>query len=339
MRKASPCLDEGRTPHEGSMKEDELSIRDILHRHLSDAGFFSINYLDKALLLGTIENCNVPKAIQAKYSIHLAASAVVVSLRYSEGLYEIPSWASECARNPMLEIGRFARANWYGELMARLKESVDATIAEAKAAGSALPPANHWQRLVNSGIPEKALAEKSGAGRIGKNQILIADATLIGSCIHHSSAVVLGVLLCPVDLGGSEHAKPKDICGSCTRCIDACPTKALGTRDVFGYSRIDCIQHWTSTEGPIPEKVEKAFGKRLYGCDACLRVCPHFHVDAEATTSLGRLGPGLPASYVLGTTDTQMKKDFTGTALDRAWMSKQAFRRNAALALGVKNGC
>ncbi len=285
-----------------------------------------------------MDACQVSDQTREKYSLDDAASAIMVALRYSEGLFELPSWAGETIPGTMLEIGRFARANWYGELKRRLKKSVDATISEAATAGICLPPAVRWQRLVNSGLPEKELAERSGIGRIGKNRILIATAVQRDSTIRYSSAVVLGILLCPVELGAASLMNPGDLCGTCIKCIDACPTKALGSSNAPCYSRLDCIQHWTSTEGRLPGKVETAFGARLYGCDHCLKACPHFHVDPEATTSLGRLGPGLPAGYVIDATDARMKKDFAGTALDRAWMSKEAFRRNARLATGVKSG-
>jgi len=316
------------------MPDERIFLRELLCRHLLDAGFFSVAFLDRESLAGVMDDCKVAMHTRAKYSLHEAASAIVVALRYSEGLFEMPAWAGSADSGTMLEIGRFARANWYAELKQRLKKSVDAAIAEARDAGMTLPPSARWQRLVNSGLPEKALAERSGAGRIGKNRILIADAARPFASIGHSSAVVLGILLCPVDIGAESAMTPADLCGNCTKCIDACPTKALGSREDPIYSRLDCIQHWTSTEGNLPGNVGKAFGARLYGCDICLEACPHFHVDPEATTSLGRLGPGLPAEYLLAASDDWIRKDFAGTALDRTWMSREAFRRNARLAAG-----
>ncbi len=320
------------------MPDDRIFIRELLSRHLLDAGFFSVAFLDRESFADVMDDCKVEIHTRAKYSLHEAASAVVVALRYSEGLFEMPDWAGSAGSGTMLEIGRFARANWYAELKQRLKKSVDAVIAEAGAAGIILPPSARWQRLVNSGLPEKALAERSGAGRIGMNRILIADAAQAFAKIRHSSAVVLGILLCPVDIGAEPANTPAGLCGNCSRCIDACPTKALGSRKAPSYSRLDCIQHWTSTEGILPENVGKTFGSRLYGCDICLEACPHFRVDPEAATSLGRLGPGLPAEYLLAASDDRIRKDFAGTALDRAWMSMAAFRRNARLAAGEKNG-
>jgi epoxyqueuosine reductase len=315
----------------------QATLREILGRHLEDAGFFTITGLSRKGLAETMDACGVSEIIRQKYALDEAVSAVVVSLRYSEGGFGMPSWAGAEDGGPLLGIGRFARANWYAELKERLLKAVEATIAEAAGEGLALPSARHWHRLVNSGLPEKALAVNSGAGRIGKNRILIARATSPGSAVSFSSAVVLGLLICPVDIGIEEGASLPDLCGNCSKCVDACPTGALGSPDRPGFSRLSCIQHWTTEAGKLPDHVGKVFGCRLYGCDACLEACPHFRLDPYAATTLGRIGPVLPARYILEAGDAGMKRDFGGTVLDRAWMSKDAFRRNARLALGAAN--
>lgn len=319
------------------MKADDNTIWDILGRRLSLAGFFTAACLSRTSLLETIEKCEISEALRKKYDLDSAASAVVVGLRYSEGDFSMPSWANGDNNDPQLGIGRFARANWYKELAMRLKRAVEETCAEAASSGMVLPSPKKWHRLVNSGLPEKAFAVKSGAGRIGKNQIVIARASRPGSEVQYSSAVVLGVLLCPVDIGGNELDSVADLCGNCSKCISACPTGALGALDHPAYSRLDCLQHWTSTQGVLPRKVETAFGARLYGCDVCLEACPHFHLDPSASTQFGPLGRSLPARYLLEASDAQLKADFAGTALDREWMSKEAFRRNARLVLGAKD--
>ena len=321
-----------------SMKSGQTPIREILGRHIKGAGFFTITGLSRSGLIETMDACGVSETIRQKYALDEAMSAVVVCLRYSEGDFAMPPWATADFAGPGLRLGRFARANWYAELAERLKRAVEETIAEAASEGQALPSARHWHRLVNSGLPEKALAAKSGAGRIGKNQILIARATSPGSAVRYSSAVVLGILLCPIDVGVEDAEKAPNLCGNCAKCIAACPTQALGSARQPGYSRLSCIQHWTTEEGKLPEQVERVFGCRLYGCDACLEACPYFLLDSSAATSMGRIGPILPARYILKASDIELKRDFLGTALDRGWMSKDAFRRNARLALGEKNG-
>ena len=281
-----------------------------------------------------------------KYDIDTTKSVIVTALRYGEGLFPLPAWAARSggepgakgtdvdrASRPMLQIGRFARANWYMELSGRMKEAVAGAIGESAGGGIPLPPPKEWRRLVNSGLPEKQLAVETGLGWMGKNGILIARRKTgsPGRGALYSSAVVLGLILCPIDLGGETDEPVKESCGDCRFCVEACPTGALGDSP-SRYERNLCIQHWTALDGEPPEAVHSSWGARLYGCDSCLEACPHFRTDTEATTGKGLLGPALPAEYFLSADDATIRRDLSGTALDRAWMSIEAFRRNARAA-------
>ena len=86
----------------------------------------------------------------------------------------------------------------------------------------------------------------------------------------HGSWVVLGTLVTEAELDATlpVHAG----CGSCTRCIDACPTDALDEPGVLDATR--CLSYWTQTAGELPEDVMEALGDRVYGCDICQDVCP-----------------------------------------------------------------
>jgi epoxyqueuosine reductase len=109
---------------------------------------------------------------------------------------------------------------------------------------------------------DRAGAERSGVGFIGKNTMLITRT--------HGSWVVLGTLITDVEL---EPTAPLDAgCGSCTLCIDACPTGALDEPGVLHSTR--CLAYWTQTAGEIPEDVMDALEDRVYGCDICQDVCP-----------------------------------------------------------------
>ena len=329
-------------------------IRSLLAANLAAQGFYSIAFLPRQALMEALEAEALPEAVRRRYGIEAVGSLAVVAFRYGNGEYPPPAWAVRSGgdKATSLRIARFARANWYQEISRRMASAVAEAIAQAADRGIELPPLKRWHRLVNSGLPEKALALKSGLGWAGKNTIVIAaknaetailpEAKEKGTEPAFSSAVLLGLLLCPEDTG-SEIVEPAvNRCGECRRCVDACPTGALGRRSsdaeiqpgrASDFDRPRCIQHWTSIDGEPPAIVRSAMRGILYGCDSCLEACPFFIPDPEAFSGIGRLGPALPASCFLEAADTELRRDLAGSVIDRAWMSMEAFRRNARLAI------
>jgi epoxyqueuosine reductase len=112
---------------------------------------------------------------------------------------------------------------------------------------------------------DRAGAERSGVGFIGKNTMLITRT--------HGSWVVLGTLVTDVVL---EPTTPPVApgCGSCTLCIDACPTDALRGDEPGVLDATRCLSYWTQTAGEMPDDVMDALDDRVYGCDICQDVCP-----------------------------------------------------------------
>lgn len=325
-------------------------IRRLLSGNLAAAGFYGHGFLSGEAFGGLLDRMEVPAEVRRRYaggsteSAAGAASVAVVALRYGEGEFESEFGA---AGGASVRLARFARANWYRELSSRLRTAVEATIAQAAQEGLALPPAKAWHRLVNSGLPEKPAAVAAGLGWLGRNGILAAAKGEGQPGPAFSSAAVLGLLLCPVDLDPPAAEPLAQRCGSCRRCIDACPAGAFELSDEVGgapgggaraYRRERCIQHWTAKAGELPARIEAALDGRLYGCDSCLEACPYFLTDKDAVTSLGRLGSPLSAARILELDDAALRHALAGTALDRSWMSLDAFRRNARLALG-RSGC
>jgi epoxyqueuosine reductase QueG len=320
-------------------------IRRLLSGNLTAAGFYGHGFLSGEAFGGLLDRMEVPAEVRRRYAggraerAAGAAGVAVVALRYGEG--EFGSEA-DAAGGVSVRLARFARANWYAELSTRLRTAVEATIAQAAQVGSVLPPAKAWHRLVNSGLPEKPAAVAAGLGWLGRNGILAAAKGEGVTGPDFSSAVVLGLLLCPIDLEPPAAEPLARRCGRCRRCVDACPTGALELPDEAGgapgggthaYRRERCIQHWTAKAGELPARIEAALDGRLYGCDSCLEACPYFLTDRDAGTPLGRLGPELPAARILESDDAALRRALAGTALDRSWMSLDAFRRNARLAL------
>ena len=332
-------------------------LRERFEDELLALGVYGFAFLTRQSFLDALAERKVPEPMMSKYDALKIKSVIVTALRYGEGNYTPPEWAT--FRNEefpgrgggspsglptaKVRIARFARAHWYKELSERMRVAVERTIEASAARGIPLPPAKTWHRLVNSGLPEKPLAEKAGLGWIGKNGIVIASSARgrAEGAPAHCSAVVLGLLLCPVEIEARPPrllapASARGQCGDCARCVDACPTGALG-QGGGRYERERCIQHWTAIEGELPAEVEASWDNRLYGCDSCLEACPYFIPDPRASTDIGRLGPDLPAAYFLENDDGRIRRDLSATALGMGWMSIAAFRRNALMAIEGKN--
>jgi epoxyqueuosine reductase len=105
-------------------------------------------------------------------------------------------------------------------------------------------------------------AARAGIGFYGKNTLLITR--------KHGSWVVLGTLVTDLEI---EPSAPLGLdCGTCTLCIEACPTGALDEPGVVDSTK--CLSYWTQAPRPIPEPYRKELGAQVYGCDICQDVCP-----------------------------------------------------------------
>jgi epoxyqueuosine reductase len=117
-------------------------------------------------------------------------------------------------------------------------------------------------------IHERAAAKYAGLGWLGKNTLLINQ--------QRGSWFFLGVILTSLPLAptlGPSEAPPADRCGSCTRCLEACPTQAITEPYVLDASR--CISYLTiELRGSIPEPLREPMGRHIFGCDICQDVCP-----------------------------------------------------------------
>jgi epoxyqueuosine reductase len=159
----------------------------------------------------------------------------------------------EPAPPPRRGEGRLPRYTW-SDSYAELREKLDAL-------GRAL--GGRYRVLVDANQHvDREGAARSGVGFYGKNTMLITR--------RFGSWVVLGTLVTTVEL---ESTPPLDAdCGSCTLCIDACPTDALDEPGVLDATR--CLSYWTQSSDPFPEEHREALGDRVYGCDICQDVCP-----------------------------------------------------------------
>ena len=171
-------------------------------------------------------------------------------------------------------------------------------------------------------VLERSLARLAGLGWIGKNTCLINQ--------QQGSWFFLGEVIWSLDL--AADAAPPDRCGTCTRCIDACPTAALAPRD--GRFELDarlCIAYLNiELKGPVPEELRTPMGRHLFGCDICQDVCPWNRRAAALPAFDAEIDP--PLERMAALTREEFSALFAGTPVERT--RYQGFLRNVCIAMG-----
>lgn len=168
---------------------------------------------------------------------------------------------------------------------------------------------------------EKPIAAAAGLGWQGKSTILIEP--------KRGTWSFLANIVTTLDLPADTPAK--DRCGSCTRCIDACPTGAIHAP--YQLDATKCISYLTiEHDGPIPLEYREAIGDRIYGCDTCLDVCP-WNKWATPTVEAKFLPRELPAlRELLLWDDTTFRERMIGSPIRRVKLPR--FQRNICVVLG-----
>jgi epoxyqueuosine reductase len=173
-------------------------------------------------------------------------------------------------------------------------------------------------------LVERVYAKYAGVGWIGKNTCILNQK--VGSWLF------LGVILTSLEL--TPDLPAPDRCGTCTRCIEACPTDALIAPYQLDSNR--CISYLTiEKRGAIPENMREGIGRQVFGCDICQDVCP-WNRQAPATTAEefqprdGLVNP--PLEWLAEMTTDEFREKFRGSAIRRA--KRSGLRRNAAVAMG-----
>jgi epoxyqueuosine reductase len=175
---------------------------------------------------------------------------------------------------------------------------------------------------------ERSLARAAGLGWIGRNTCLIHEPT--------GSWYFLGEILVSVDL--DPGVPPPNRCGSCTRCIDACPTQALVPSphhpSRFVLDARLCISYLTiELRGDIPESLRPALGAHLFGCDICQEVCPwNRRAPASVEPGFQPAPAGLNWEEWAALTEAEFRRRFRSTPLWRA--RYRGLLRNLAVTLG-----
>lgn len=173
-------------------------------------------------------------------------------------------------------------------------------------------------------VMEKPLAEQAGLGWQGKHTNLVSRA--------HGSWLLLGEIF--TTLAIAPEARPAGGCGTCTRCLDVCPTQAFPAPYRLDATR--CIAYLTIEHaGPIPYALRPAIGNRIFGCDDCLAVCPWNKFAAPAREAKLQARPDLIAprlGELAALDDAAFRARFAGTPVKR--IGRNRFVRNVAIAIG-----
>ncbi len=235
-----------------------------------------------------------------------AKSALVVGLNYFTD--------QKIKNKDELLIARYAWGNDYHKVIEKRLKKI-ALWLEKQSKGC------KWTICVDSRpLLEKAWAEEAGIGWIGKHSNLINK--------NKGSWMVLGFLLCSEELTPDNPSQP--LCGSCQKCIEACPTNAITEPFVINSKRCIAYHNIESRNPSIPENIENSMGKWLAGCDICQEVCPwnqqKIPISQDPDVQPKEWIMNLNKKQILKWDDETWKEKLKGSALKRIkpWM----WRRN-----------
>lgn len=167
-------------------------------------------------------------------------------------------------------------------------------------------------------LVDRAVAVRAGVGWFGNNACVITP--------QYGSWVVLGEVITDLELP-PDKALERD-CGTCRRCIQACPTGALEAPYVVVAEK--CLSYITQSKGVVPSEYRKLLGNRLYGCDTCQEVCPHNQSCTHDVAPEEDFSPAL--LRLIQMTKQEFNSAYGNTAI--AWRGHTVIQRNAIIALG-----
>jgi epoxyqueuosine reductase len=228
------------------------------------------------------------------------------------------------------QFARYAQYSDYHDTIKPGLESAGRALEEIYGAGRA-----DYRAYVDTGpVLERGWAARAGMGFVGKNAMLISRG--------HGNALLLAAILTRVEIPpdapflNSKGARDAVglFCGKCTRCLDACPTRAFPAPGVVDARR--CISYQTiENRGIIPRELRPGIGTRVFGCDVCLEVCPwnRFARAGRRVLLSARSGMGsLSWAELLELTPESFSAQFRGTPVKR--LKYAGLMRNACVAAG-----
>jgi len=269
------------------------------------------------------------KRASLKYSAPWAKSVVVCAMNYNTAQpYSTDPHGDESTG----WISRYAwgQRDYHDVILPRLRE-IEGRLRQF--AGEI----QTWSYVDTGPIVERVYAKYAGIGWVGKNTCIINQK--LGSWLF------LGVILTSIEL--QPDLPPPDRCGSCTRCIEACPTDAFIGPHKLDASR--CISYVTiEKRGAIPEDLREGIGRHVFGCDICQDVCPWNRRNFGDPASFPQEGRGATTSdpdfqprrllvnpsleWLATISEEDFQSTFRGSPIKRA--KRLGVRRNAVVAMG-----
>jgi epoxyqueuosine reductase len=254
----------------------------------------------------------------------LAGAKTIITLATS---YHGPPSASGESKPCAGVIARYARFTDYHDVLANSLKELTAYITNLGNQSGANETKSLW--YVDTGpLLERDLAQRAGLGFAGKHTNLISRR--LGNWFFLSEIITT--------LEIEPDAPEKNHCGTCTRCLTACPTNAITAP--FQLDARRCISYLTiELKGAIPVELRPAIGNRIYGCDDCLAVCPWNRFAREGQLMKPHARPDLTQPdllELLALDDAGFKKRFAGTPILRT--KRRGLLRNVCVALGNTGG-
>jgi epoxyqueuosine reductase len=259
------------------------------------------------------EEPDIEKRVNPDKLLQGARTIISIALAYPAKMTNSPKNTREERR------GVFCRASWgkdYHDVLRERLRKIEQFLQER------VPEARMISMVDTGELSDRAVAERAGIGWSGKNCAIITP--------EFGSYVYLGELVTTISF---EPDSPiTEQCGTCNKCVDACPTGALIQGGQLDSSK--CIAFLTQTKDFLPDQYRKKLGNRLYGCDTCQQVCPenkgkdfHIHPEMEPDPEIAK-----PKLIPLLTMSNREFKERFGH-VSGSWRGKKPIQRNAIIAL------
>ena len=246
-----------------------------------------------------------------------ANSAIVCAISYQVADEYITPRQEQAAVELRGELSRFAWGRDYHQVLgAKLDQIIDFLDQQA---GQVVA-----EKFVDTGpLVDRELARRAGIGWQGKNGSIINP--------EYGSWIFLGEIITNLDLQPDEALTNQ--CGTCTKCLDACPMGALVEPYQLDSGR--CLGYLTLSKGYLEEQTREKMGRRLWGCDTCQEVCPYN--QSARVGNHPEFRPQKLAAYpylppLVNLTEEEYQEQFSITPMN--WRGKRPIQRNAAVILG-----